>query len=231
VLSLASMPSSGRTSKAGRKTRASSPLQDIRTNEPEPQAVRGNDPEQVAEGNLTPRLRKRRKGRANDSLTPKHEAELAAMPGDASQLASDSAASLMEDIRTLGRLPKAVRGNDPKQVAERNLAKRLRYDKKAGRLTPGHEAELAAMDSNASQLADDPASSLMRDPASNLMRDIRSFGRVPKAVRGGDPEQVMERNLASRLSKMKQAGRLTPEHLAELAALQGAGAIRASDQA
>ena len=63
------------------------------------------------------------------------------------------------------------------------------------------------------------------------MQDIRTFGRVPKAVRGNDPEQVAERNLASRLRKVKQAGRLTPEREAELASFREMGPCGEADAA
>ena len=49
LLSLAPMPSSGSSSKTSGEARASGLIQDIRTFGRVPQAVRGNDPEQVAE--------------------------------------------------------------------------------------------------------------------------------------------------------------------------------------
>ena len=126
----------------------------------------------------------------------------------------------MADVRTLGRVPKLIRGNDADQTAERNLAKRLRKARAAGRLTAEHEAELSSMDvqqpaGDAPQLANGEASQLAED----VMADVRTLGRVPKLVRGQDPEQIAERNLAQRLRHVRAAGRLTLEHEAELATL------------
>ena len=80
-------------------------------------------------------------------MTAEHEAELTAMDGeahgDATQLAE--IAALMLQIRTLGRIPKHVKGTSETQSAERNLAKKLQKARAGGRLTAEHEAELAKM--------------------------------------------------------------------------------------
>ena len=114
-----------------------------------------------------------------------------AMDGDAPQLSK--AVALMQEIQTLGRLPKHVKGTSEAQTAERNLAKRLNKARAAGRLTAEHEAELTAMDGDAPQLAEAVA----------LMQEIQTFGRVPKQVSGKSEAQTAERNLAKRLAKAR----------------------------
>ena len=74
------------------------------------------------------------------------------MDGDATQLAETAAP--MQEIRILGRLPKEVKGTSETQTSERNLAKRFKKVRAAGRLTAEHEAELTAMDGDAPQLAE-----------------------------------------------------------------------------
>ena len=61
---------------------------------------------------------------------------------------------LSEEIRTFGRLPKEVKGTSEAQTAERNLAKRFKKARAAGRLTAEHEAQLTAMDGDAPELAE-----------------------------------------------------------------------------
>ena len=58
------------------------------------------------------------------------EEELAHL-GEAIQLA-DGSEQLMQEIRALGRVPKAVRGDAAAQASERQLALRLRRARDAG---------------------------------------------------------------------------------------------------
>ena len=80
-------------------------------------------------------------------MTAEHEAELTAMDVDATQL--DEIAALMQDVRAFVRLPQEVNGSSETKTAERSLASRLRKSTSAGRLTAEHEAELTAMDGDA----------------------------------------------------------------------------------
>ena len=68
-----------------------------------------------------------------------------------------------------------------------------------------------AMDGDAPQLS----------KAAALMQEIRTFGRLPKEVKGTSEAQTAERNLAKRFNKAREAGRLTAEHEAELTAMDG----------
>ena len=76
-------------------------------------------------------------------------------------------------------------------------------------MTAEHGAELTAMDGDAAQLAIIAA----------LMEDVRAFGRLPKHVDGTSEAKTSERNLAKRLQKAREAGRLTAEHEAGLTAM------------
>ena len=117
----------------------------------------------------------------------------------------------MQEIRIFGRLPKKVNGTSAAQTVERNIAKIFNKARAAGRLTAEHEAELRAMDGDAPQLAE----------AAALMQEIRTFGRLPKEVKGTSEAQTAERNLAKRFNNARAAGRLTAEHEAELTAMDG----------
>ena len=70
---------------------------------------------------------------------------------------------------------------------------------------------LTAMDGDAPQLAE----------AAALMQEIRTFGRLPKEVKGTSAAQTAEHNFAKRFNKAREAGRLTAEHEAELTAMDG----------
>merc|ERR1711911_299608 len=124
----------------------------------------------------------------------------------ASQLPGTSE-QLLQDIRAFGRVPKSIRGSLELQVRERNLEKRLREAREAGRLSAAQEAELADL-GDAIQLA---------GRTEQLLQDIRAFGRVPEKVRGSSEAQVRERNLARRLRKAREAGHLSAAEGAELA--------------
>jgi len=126
------------------------------------------------------------------------------MSTGASRLAD--AEALTQDIRAFGRSPKQVKGTSPELIAERKRAVRLCKARAAGRLTVAHEAELAEMSG---------------DAAETLMQEIRDFGRLPKEVKGKDPDRIAERNLAQRLKTARAAGRLTVAHEAELADVDG----------
>ena len=75
------------------------------------------------------------------------------------------------------------------------LAKTLQKVRAAGRLTAEHEAELTAMDGDATQLA----------PIAPLMGDVRASGRLPKHVDGTSEALSYERNLAKSLRPEKPA--------------------------
>ncbi len=119
--------------------------------------------------------------------------------------ASPSVAALMADIRALGRVPKEVRGAEG-DVAERQLAVRLRRARGHKKLTDEQEAELATL------------GAAQPDANTNaLMNEIRALGRIPRRVRGDGPEVVQERNLAKRLEWAKAHGKLTADEEAQLA--------------
>ena len=86
---------------------------------------------------------------------------MAAMSAKHSELPADSGASqpagagkptdsLMQAIRTLGRLPKETR---TATQDERQLARKLRWARRDGKVSGEEEAELAAMSGNHSALA------------------------------------------------------------------------------
>ena len=112
----------------------------------------------------------------------------------------------MQEICELGRLPKRPQGAAPEQVAERSLQKRLYKARSGQKLTAEDEAELQ-------QLGDAP------QLAEKLMQEIRELGRLPREVRASGPEQIEERRLAVRLRIARRQKMLTPDHEAELAAL------------
>ena len=99
-----------------------------------------------------------RRARAAGKLSAEEKAELATMS------ANDS---LMQAIRTLGRLPKETTFA---YKHERRLAGRLRYARRTGKLSNGQEAELAAMSANVSVM----------QGHSNRMEEVRhhAMGRL-----------------------------------------------------
>ena len=108
--------------------------------------------------------------------------------------------SLMQAIRSLGRLPRETKtATQP----ERLLACRLRWAKKQGKLSDEQEAELAAISANHSGQP-------------SLMQAIRSLGRLPKET---DRATVAERRLAFRLRRARKQGQVSGEEEAELAAM------------
>ena len=92
--------------------------------------MKGTSETQSAERSLAKTLRK---ARAAGRLTAEHDAEFIAMDGDATQLAE--IAPLMQDVRAFGGLPKRVDGTSDAQCAERNLAKRFKKARDAGRFS------------------------------------------------------------------------------------------------
>ena len=80
----------------------------------------------------------------------------------ASRVAHAPTTALMEDIKTLGRVPQAKRGNDAESVPERNQASRLSKAREAGHVTDEYEAELTAL-GDASQLAHASTTALMEE--------------------------------------------------------------------
>ena len=57
------------------------------------------------------------------------------------------------------------------------------------------------------------------DKSERLLQDIRALGRVPREVRGSSEDAVQERNLAIKLRKARQAGRLSAAQESELPVL------------
>ena len=99
--------------------------------------------------------------------------------GDASQLAGTSE-QLLQDIRAFGRVPKQIRGSSELQVRERNLEKRLRDAREAGRLSAAQEAELADL-GDAIQLA-----GTSKQPSEQLLQraDAKEDGPPRRRPRG-----------------------------------------------
>jgi len=126
-----------------------------------------------------------------------------------------AADSLMNEIRTFGRLPRKVSGATKEDKAERQLAKRLGYAKAHGQFSAEQLQELDSM-SNAGG-APQPAA------ADSLMNEIRSLGRLPLRVRGQEAHKRAERNLAARFIEAKGKGIFTREQLQELDSLGDAG--------
>ena len=101
--------------------------------------------------------------------------------------------SLMEEIRSFGRLPRRVRGQEAAQKAERRLANRMIRAKDNQLFSEEQLAELDEL-GGAAQPVD----------VSQLMQEIRSFGRLPRRVRGQEPAQKAERALADRMIRKEQ---------------------------
>ena len=124
----------------------------------------------------------------------------------------DGCQALVLEIRKLGRLPRRVRGDEPEQVLERNLAYKLRKARAKGLLLQEAEAELAALPEKAT------------DP----LQEFRDFGRLPRLVRGSTPEDVRERNLAQKLTKLRNSKSLSHEQEQELPDLGASASASAS---
>ena len=155
---------------------------------------------------------KQRRSAASLSVAPGGGASQPVAPGGgASQPAEsrESAETLMEAIRKLGRVPK----DRPESLEEeRKLAVRLRNAKYKGNLSEEHKAELAAM----KEQEQEEQSEKSREPVEALMKEIREMGRLPKESRGASEQ---ERSLAEKLRDHKKRGNLSEEHKAELAAM------------
>ena len=118
------------------------------------------------------------------------------------------AATIMSDIRHLGRLPLRVRGQEAHKCAERNLAARLSRAKEKGIFTREQLQELDSLGDAGG--APQPATT------DSLMNEIRSLGRLPRRVRGDAEAQQSERNLAQRMTTAKKQKRFSEAQLAEL---------------
>ena len=105
-----------------------------------------------------------------------------------------SCAALLRDVRALGREPRESSSVD---LAERDLACRLRRARKAGWLSHEQEAELERI-RDASQLA----------AIQELMQQIRDLGRLPT--------RRDQRPLWDRLSTARSQNHLRPEDEEEL---------------
>ena len=119
----------------------------------------------------------------------------------ASQLAELRAGSLMEKIRTLGRLPRT----NKKYGEERALDKQLRRAKKAKLLSASQLAELAQLPRTEPR----DASQLASERMNTLMVEIRSLGHIPRG----------NNSLSHRLRYAKRKRQLSESQLAELAEL------------
>jgi len=141
------------------------------------------------------------------------------------------AATIMSDIRHLGRLPLRVRGQEAHKCAERNLAARLSRAKEKGIFTREQLQELDSLGDagGAPQPATTAREQLQEldslgdaggapQPATtdSLMNEIRSLGRLPRRVRGDAEAQQSERNLAQRMTTAKKQKRFSEAQLAEL---------------
>ena len=58
------------------------------------------------------------------------------------------------------------------------------------------------------------------------MQEIRQFGRLPRHVRGTEPDPFLERSLAERFVKARDFGKLTSAQEAELHDLEASGAVQ-----
>ena len=114
----------------------------------------------------------------------------------------------MQDIRTLGRLPRESQTDDVDDH-EYRLANALRKARKSGSLSAEQEAELETWQKAAKDAA--TAADLER-----LKDDIRALGRHPTRSSKDDKE----RSIYWRLQKARQAGTLTREDEAELLAAE-----------
>ena len=134
---------------------------------------------------------KLRDARRAGKLSKEEESELATMGAHDSELPTMSGNdSLMEDIRTLGRLPKESR-QAPKD--EQQLAERLRRAKGAGKLSVEEESELAVMSANELgpfeevDVPPDPIGPFADEAANRLEQDVLM------ATNGIRPKKVMRR--------------------------------------
>ena len=73
----------------------------------------------------------------------------------------------MQEVRDFGKYPK-----EGSQPAERQLAKRVRSARKAGKFTPEEETELDAMKASSASSAFSAA----------LMQEVRDLGKYPQEV-------------------------------------------------
>ena len=126
---------------------------------------------------------KQRRSDASLSVAPGGGASQPVAPGGgASQPAEsrESAETLMEAIRKLGRVPK----ERPKSLeGERKLAVRLRKARYKGNLSEEHKAELAAMKEQ------EQAEQAEKKVMDSLMEEIRKFGRLPKRSRTASKQE------------------------------------------
>ena len=123
---------------------------------------------------------------------------------------------VMAEIRDLGRLPNRMkRPVGDAQIAENNLANRLRKARAKQQLSKEQEAELERI-AGASQ----PGSEQL---AEKLMAEIRDLGRLPRRMKKpvGDA-QIAENKLADRLGKARANQELSKEQEAELERIAGA---------
>ena len=155
---------------------------------------------------LAGRLREAKRDRR---LSEAQLAELAELRGGPMHTWEERMQTLMAEIRALGHLPRATRGLGD----EFNLAHRLQYARKEGRLS---QAELAELEAIPRYAAVPPVAERMARVAermNTLMADIRALGHLPRITRSlGD-----ESRLARRLREATRQGQLSEAQLAELA--------------
>ena len=116
----------------------------------------------------------------------------------------------------MGRLPRCVRGREPDQIHERNLAQALGRASTCGKLTAAQKKELADLE----------AGGAVQPAAEPFVQEIRDLGRLPRLVRGTDPDLVHERNTVKALEKARTSGKLTAAQKKELADLEAGGAAQ-----
>ena len=174
-----------------------------------------------AEQQLAERIRRASKA---EQFSPEQEAELQALrhasPKQEEEVMQQvSARRAEESVRRTEELIQQARdlGHYLKESAVRSLAgcllaEKLRRALKAKQLSPEQEAELDAL-----RLASQGAEDLVRR-AEELMQQVRDIGHYPKESRRGSAEQ----QLAEQIRRARKAKQFSPEHEAELQALQQA---------
>ena len=182
-----------------RSTKAQQLMQSIRSLGRLPRRAKGTSDAIRAERNLFDRMMR---ARISNTFSEAQLVELAALKesslGDAGD-APQPADTLMEDIRSLGRFPRRVYGTSEAIREERYLADRMIRAKNSNTFSEAQLAELAALEeSSLRDAAGAPG------PAETLMQEIRSFGRLPRRVKGTTEAIRKERNLADRLAYRKK---------------------------
>ncbi len=106
-----------------------------------------------------------------------------------------------------------------------NLAARFARKIASCTFTSAQEAELADLEAVGPEAAASETAGGAPQPAASetLTQEICDFGRLPRRVRGTEPDQIHERKLAARLAHIRASGEFTSAQEAELAALEAIG--------